>query len=255
MPRFSSAENDSAAIMHDSDTALDPLLRLHDVGKIYRMGDVEVPVLHDINLEIAEEEFVVVVGPSGSGKSTLLNLIGGIDSPTTGEVWFDGQNISSLSDSELTEYRRRHIGFIFQFYNLVPTLTARENVLVSTEISDAPLDAVEALKLVGLSQRLEHFPSQLSGGEQQRVAIARAVAKNPNLLLCDEPTGALDLETGRMVLQALERLNREMRKTILIITHNSAIAQMAHRVIRLGERTVAESTFNDKPLPAAEISW
>jgi putative ABC transport system ATP-binding protein len=232
-----------------------PILDLRRVAKTYHTGEVDVPVLHDVNLNVVRGELLVIVGPSGSGKSTLLNLIGGIDRPTAGEVWFSGRNLTTFSERELTRYRRVNVGFVFQLYNLVPTLTARENVLVSTEISDDPLPAEQALELVELGQRLEHFPAQLSGGEQQRVAIARAVAKNPELLLCDEPTGSLDLETGRTVLEMLGRLNGQLGKTVLIITHNSAIAGIAHRVVRLGSGTIADVAVNAHPLAAREICW
>lgn len=231
------------------------IVRLRHVDKVYRMGEVEVPVLHDVNLDIEQGELTVVVGPSGSGKSTLLNLVGGIDRPTAGEIWFEDRNLCLLSDGQLTAYRRENVGFIFQFYNLVPTLTARENVMVSTEVCRDPLDAGDALRLVGLEHRLDHFPAQLSGGEQQRVAIARAVAKNPRLLLCDEPTGALDLTTGRMILGVLDQLKRELDVTILIITHNSAIAGMADRVVHIGSGSIAESQKNEHPIAPAEIVW
>lgn len=231
------------------------LLSLQNVFKTYRMGEVSVPVLRDVDLDIHRGELLVVVGPSGSGKSTLLNLIGGIDTPSSGTIEFEGRNIAEFSEAELTAYRRKHVGFVFQFYNLVPTLTAVENVQVSTEIAEDPLDPVKALELVELGDRLEHFPAQMSGGEQQRVAIARAVAKNPQLLLCDEPTGALDLRTGRLVLGAIARLNRELGKTVVIITHNSAIAALADRTVRIGSGTIAESVENAKPVEAAEIAW
>ncbi len=231
------------------------IVKLRDVSKIYRMGDVDVPVLNDVRLDVLSGELMVIVGPSGSGKSTLLNLIGGIDRPTAGEVWFEGRNIAALSDAELTAYRRVSVGFVFQFYNLVPTLTARENVMVSTEISDDPLDPLEALELVELGRRVDHFPAQLSGGEQQRVAIARAIAKKPQLLLCDEPTGALDLETGRTVLAMLSKLNRQLGATVLIITHNSAISAMADRIVRIGSGTIAEAAANLRRVAPQEIAW
>ena len=231
------------------------MLSLCGVSKVYQMGDVDVPVLHDVNLEIAQAEVMVIVGPSGSGKSTLLNMVGGIERPTSGEVLFDGDDISRFNDVELTGYRRKTVGFVFQFYNLVPTLTALENVRVSTEIAANPIDAREALELVGLENRLDHFPSQLSGGEQQRVAIARAVAKNPKLLLCDEPTGSLDLATGRMVLDALVHLNQQLGMTVVIITHNSAITGIAHRMVRLGSGTIAEVRENKSRVDPGEISW
>jgi putative ABC transport system ATP-binding protein len=233
----------------------DALLRLVDIHKTYQMGDVAVPVLRGVDLDIARGTMAVVVGPSGSGKSTLLNLIGGIDSPTSGQVLVDGQNISAFSERELTLFRRRDVGFIFQFYNLVPTLTAEENVVVATEISDNPMRPIDALKLVGLEHRLDHFPAQMSGGEQQRVAIARAIAKNPKLLLCDEPTGALDLQTGRSVLGVLVQLNAELGKTIVLITHNSAIGHIAHRVVRIGSGTITEVEDVAERTPASAVVW
>jgi putative ABC transport system ATP-binding protein len=232
-----------------------PILELIDVDKTYRMGDVDVPVLHHVNLTVRTGQITVVVGPSGSGKSTLLNLVGGIDRPTSGSVLFHGEDISRYSERQLTEYRRERIGFIFQFYNLVSTLTALENVLVSTEIVRDAMNPRDALQLVGLSHRTDHFPSQLSGGEQQRVAIARAVAKKPDLLLCDEPTGALDLATGRRVLRALVELNESLRMTIIIITHNVAIAGIAHRLIRIGSGTIAEDVEVERRIEPEEVSW
>ena len=231
------------------------LLSLRNVEKIYHMGDVQVPVLSGVDLDLDAGELVVLVGPSGSGKSTLLNIIGGIDTPTLGEVFFEGRNLTKAGEAELTMYRRRNIGFVFQFYNLVPTLTAVENVMVSTEISNDPMPPLEALKLVGLEHRLDHFPAQLSGGEQQRVAIARAVAKNPKLLLCDEPTGALDLETGRKILGVIHRLNAELGMTVMIITHNSAISGMSDRTLRIGSGTIAGSEINTHPIAPEEITW
>jgi putative ABC transport system ATP-binding protein len=228
------------------------------VDKTYRMGEIDVPVLHDVNLDVRQGEFLVVLGPSGSGKSTLLNLIGGLDRPTRGEVWYRDRNLAELSDRELTLYRRREVGFIFQFYNLVPTLTALENVAVSTEIGPEPLRPDEVIEMVGLAGRKDHFPSQMSGGEQQRVAIARAVAKNPRLLLCDEPTGSLDLATGREVLALLSRLNRAappMGKTVILITHNAAIGAMADRVIRIGSGRIQEEVVHESPISAREVVW
>ena len=213
------------------------------------------PCWDGVDFDLNTGSLVVVVGPSGSGKSTLLNIIGGIDQPTSGEVFFESRNLTNVRDAELTAYRRKHVGFVFQFYNLVPTLTAVENVMVSTEISTDPIDPTEALRLVGLEHRMDHFPSQLSGGEQQRVAIARAVAKNPKLLLCDEPTGALDLETGRMILKAIHRLNEELGMTVMIITHNTAIAGLGDRVLRIGSGTIASSEVNVRPIPPEEITW
>ena len=232
-----------------------PLLQLEDVDKTYRMGDVDVPVLHHVNLRIEAGQITVIVGPSGSGKSTLLNLVGGIDRPTAGQILFRGNDISDYTEGQLTEYRRERIGFVFQFYNLVSTLTALENVRVSTEIVRNAMSPVDALQLVGLSHRIDHFPEQLSGGEQQRVAIARAVAKKPDLLLCDEPTGALDLATGRKVLRALVELNESMQMTIIIITHNVAIAGIAHRLVRIGSGTIAEDIEVTDRIPPEEVAW
>jgi putative ABC transport system ATP-binding protein len=231
------------------------ILQLRDVDKTYHIGDVQVPVLHRVNLDIRVGEITVIVGPSGSGKSTLLNMVGGIDRPSSGQVIFRGQDIAGYSEWQLTEYRRERIGFVFQFYNLVSTLTAYENVLVSTEIVRNAIPPREALDLVGLGHRMDHFPSQLSGGEQQRVAIARAVAKRPDLLLCDEPTGALDLATGRKVLRALVELNRARQMTIIIITHNLAIAGIAHRLLRLGSGTIASDTENLTRLEPEDVTW
>jgi putative ABC transport system ATP-binding protein len=232
-----------------------PMLRLENVSKTFQMGEVAVEALRDVSLDVLAGEFLVMVGPSGSGKTTILNLAGGLDSVTNGRVWFEGREITAFSPSELTRYRRDTVGFVFQFYNLVPNLTARENVMVSTELSREPMDVVEALKLVGLEDRLDHFPSQLSGGEQQRVAIARALAKNPALLLCDEPTGALDFTTGKRVLRTLVDLKRELGKSVILITHNAAIAQMADRVVRLRSGQVVEVHANPRPLPPEEVVW
>lgn len=231
------------------------ILTMKDVDKAYVMGDVEVPVLHGIDLAIKAGQISVIVGPSGSGKSTLLNMIGGIDRPSSGSIHFRDEDISHYNERQLTEYRRKRIGFVFQFYNLVSTLTALENVQVSTEIMERPMDPREALELVGLGHRLDHFPSQLSGGEQQRVAIARAVAKRPDILLCDEPTGALDLATGRKVLRALVELNASQQMTILIITHNVAIAGIAHRLIRLGSGVISENEPVANRIEPEEVTW
>jgi putative ABC transport system ATP-binding protein len=239
--------------MADSDSA--PLLRLEDVGKTYHMGEVSVEVLKHVDLEIHDGELLAVLGPSGSGKSTLLNIIGGLDHATAGRVWYRGREMTRFSPRELTAYRRETIGFVFQFYNLVPNLTARENVLVSTEISRNPLDVDEALRLVGLEERSGHFPSQMSGGEQQRVAIARALAKNPELLLCDEPTGALDFATGKRVLRLLVEAKKSMGKTVVIITHNAAIADVADRVIKFRSGEIVERHDNPNPTPPEEITW
>ncbi len=232
-----------------------PLVRLEDVGRTFTMGDVKVHVLQDISLSFDSGQFSVVVGPSGSGKTTLLNLIGGLDQPTTGRIFFEDQELSALSPSELSAYRRHAVGFVFQFYNLIPNLTARENVLLATEISDDPLDVDETLELVGLSHRLTHFPAQLSGGEQQRVALARALAKNPRLLLCDEPTGALDFQTGKRVLGLLRTFQQQFGKTIILITHNIAISQMADSVIRLRSGEVVEHRLIDHPADPETITW
>jgi putative ABC transport system ATP-binding protein len=233
----------------------EPLLRLEKVTRTYTMGEVSVPVLREVSLQIGRGELLAIVGPSGSGKTTILNLIGGLDRPTSGRVWYESWDLSRADDRTLTRYRREHVGFVFQFYNLVPNLTARENVLAAAEICETPRDVDEVLELVGLSDRRQHFPSQLSGGEQQRVAIARAVAKNPDLLLCDEPTGALDLKTGRNVLRLLVDLNRDLGKTIVVITHNAALAQVAHRVIHLGSGEVHDVVENLEPTRPEEVSW
>jgi putative ABC transport system ATP-binding protein len=223
--------------------------------KVYRVGEVEVQALREVDLDLYEGEFVVILGPSGGGKSTLMNILGGLDVPTSGEVVFRDHNLTSADDRELTRFRREHVGFVFQFYNLIPSLTALENVELVTEIAEHPMPAAEALGLVGLSERLNHFPAQLSGGEQQRVAIARAIAKRPDVLLCDEPTGALDYSTGRLVLEVLERVNRELGTTTAIITHNSAIAAMADRVIRLGSGKIIEVRHNEKKFSPADVVW
>jgi putative ABC transport system ATP-binding protein len=236
-------------------SAAPPLLRIAGVSRVFHMGEVQVSALTDVDLSIRAGEFLVIFGPSGSGKSTLLNLIGGIDRPTAGHVWRHDADLAAMDDHGLTEYRRQTVGFIFQFYNLVPTLTAYENVQVATELVADPLDPMEALELVELSDRAEHFPAQLSGGEQQRVAIARALAKRPELLLADEPTGALDLTTARNVLGILQRLNREQQLTVILITHNSAIAQIADRVVRLVSGRVAETSVNERPIAAQEVTW
>jgi putative ABC transport system ATP-binding protein len=243
--------------MYDSATT-DPspsLLRLENVGKTFQMGEVPVEVLRHITFDIHRGELLVMVGPSGSGKTTLLNIMGGLDSPTVGNVWYGEQNLAVATPRELTRYRRTAVGFVFQFYNLVPNLTARENVFVATEISEKPMDVDRVLDLVGLEERVDHFPSQLSGGEQQRVAIARAMAKNPELLLCDEPTGALDFETGKHVLRLLIDLRDQLGKTILIITHNGAIAHVADRVIRLRSGEIHEIHDNPTPQPPEDITW
>jgi putative ABC transport system ATP-binding protein len=231
------------------------LVRVEGASRTFRMGEVEVPALVDVDLTIEAGEFVVILGPSGSGKSTLLNLIGGMDRSTSGHVWYGERDLNQADDKALTEFRREKVGFIFQFYNLVPTLTAYENVQVATELVGDALDPTDALALVGLDDRANHFPAQLSGGEQQRVAIARALAKRPELLLADEPTGALDLPMARGVLGILQRLNREQRLTVILITHNAAIAAIAERTVRLVSGRVAESRVNEKPIAAGEVVW
>ena len=231
------------------------LLELREIHRTFPMGDVDVNALSEITLEVRRGELLAVVGPSGSGKSTILNLIGGLDQPTSGTIWYDGWELSACGRAELTAYRRDEVGFIFQFYNLVPNLTARENILVSTEISSHPLDVDEVLQLVGLSDRVHHFPSQLSGGEQQRVAIARAIAKNPQLLLCDEPTGSLDFRTGQRVLQLLIDLKQKLNKTIVVITHNSALAQVADRVVYLRSGKIFSVHLNQHPAAPEDVSW
>ena len=223
--------------------------------KIYRMGEVEIPALAGVDLDLFRGELVVMLGPSGSGKSTLLNILGGLDVPTGGTVRFLDHDLTRDDDSELTRFRREHVGFVFQFYNLIPSLTARENVELVTSIAVHPMDPVEALELVGLGARLDHFPAQLSGGEQQRVAIARAIAKRPDVLLCDEPTGALDYETGKLVLEVLERVNRELGTTVAVITHNAAIGGMADRVVRLRSGRIVEIATNPVRKRPDELEW
>ena len=231
------------------------LISTRDLSKIYHMGEVSVEALRDATLDIYEGEFVVILGPSGSGKSTLLNIIGGMDTPTHGKVFFKGQELGNLDDNGLTSYRRENIGFIFQFYNLLPNLTAKENVELVTEMSADPLDVMEVLDKVGLKERADHFPSQLSGGEQQRVAVARAVAKNPEMLLCDEPTGALDNITGRAVLKVLKEINQSLGKTVLVITHNAAIAEMADRVLYLSSGRITNIRTIENPVDPERIEW
>jgi putative ABC transport system ATP-binding protein len=231
------------------------LLRVENASRTFRMGDVDVHALVDVTLAIEPGEMVVILGPSGSGKSTLLNLVGGVDKPTAGHVWVGEKDLAACREYELTEYRREAVGFIFQFYNLVPTLTAYENVQVATELAADPMDPADALAMVGLADRAAHFPAQLSGGEQQRVAIARALAKRPQLLLADEPTGALDLSMARNVLGVLQRLNRERGLTTLIITHNPALTAIAGRIVRLVSGRLAESRVNEHPIDAQEVTW
>jgi putative ABC transport system ATP-binding protein len=233
----------------------DAIIILNEVRKEYVMGEVRIRAADGISFEVNRGELAVVLGPSGAGKSTVLNIIGGMDRPTTGEVWVKGKNVAGFSDRELTQYRRRQIGFVFQFYNLMPNLTALENVELAAQISENPLDIKEIMTEVGLEKRFDNFPAQLSGGEQQRVAIARAVAKNPLLLLCDEPTGALDYQTGKAILKLLAKVNREMEKSVMIITHNAALAAMADRVIRVKNGQVENVSVNEHPEPVERIEW
>lgn len=225
------------------------------LGKTYRSGEAEVQALRGVDLSIPQGEMLVLLGPSGSGKSTLLNILGGLDRPTTGRLWFGPHELTGLDDAGLTRFRRAHIGFIFQFYNLIPSLTAIENVRLVTDIAERPMDPGEALARVGLTERRDHYPAQLSGGEQQRVAVARAIAKQPQVLLCDEPTGALDSPTGIHVLETLAEANRTLGATVVIITHNVGIAAMADRVIHFLDGRIAREIRNAQPVPAAEISW
>ncbi len=231
------------------------LFSTRNLTKIYRTGDIEVRALNGVDLDLYEREVLVLLGPSGSGKSTLLNILGGLDHPTSGSISFKDQELTSFDETALTRYRRQHVGFVFQFYNLVPSLTARENVELVTEITDNAMSAEEALRLVGLDARMDHFPSQMSGGEQQRVAIARAIAKRPEVLLCDEPTGALDSKTGILVLEALMAVNRSIDATMVIITHNAAIQQIAHRVAFFADGRIAETKPIANRLQPADISW
>ena len=230
-------------------------VEFQDVGKTYHMGEVSINALHDASFQVEKGELVVIVGPSGAGKTTLLNILGGMDTLTTGKVFLDGQEISALNRKQLTDYRRHDVGFVFQFYNLIGNLTALENVELANQICKNPLDAAQVLQDVGLGSRFKNFPSQLSGGEQQRVAIARALAKNPKLLLCDEPTGALDYQTGKAILQLLQSTGRRTGMTVIIITHNSALTAMADRVIRVKNGTVSSVEINENPLDIREIEW
>lgn len=236
-------------------TAEDIIFEIRGLTKVYEMGEVKVHALRGVDLELYAGELVVMLGPSGSGKSTLLNILGGLDTATGGTVSYRGKDLTHAKEQDLTEYRRFHVGFVFQFYNLIPSLTAKENVAVVTEIARKPMRPEEALELVRLSERLEHFPAQLSGGEQQRVAIARAISKNPEVLLCDEPTGALDFSTGVVVLEALENVNREFGTTTVIITHNADIAGMADRVIHLSDGHISGISRNAVKKKPAELRW
>ncbi|MGB8857344.1 MAG: ABC transporter ATP-binding protein [Burkholderiales bacterium] len=223
--------------------------------KIYHMGEVEVHALRAVDLEIFEGEFIVLLGPSGSGKSTLLNILGGLDTPTSGTTFWRDHDLACADEAELTRYRREHVGFVFQFYNLIPSLTVRENVALVTDISLKPMDVDEAIDLVGLMPRADHFPSQLSGGEQQRVAIARAIAKSPDVLLCDEPTGALDYVTGKVVLEVIAKINQELGTTAVVITHNASIAGMADRVLRLDDGRITSVEINSNKVTPSQLSW
>lgn len=233
----------------------EPVLRARGLTKVYGIGEMKVHALRGVDFQARRGEFIVILGPSGSGKSTFLNIVGGLDTATAGEAWFEDHELTALDERGLTQYRRDHVGFVFQFYNLVPSLTARENVQLVTEIARNPMSADDALALVGLSARRDHFPAQLSGGEQQRVAIARAIAKNPEVLLCDEPTGALDSATGVRVLEALAQVNRSVGATTLVITHNAAIRDIADRVLRFADGRVVEETVNTTKKSPAEVSW
>ncbi len=235
--------------------APEPVLEARAVTKIYRMGEVDVHALRGVDLALHEGEFLVLLGVSGSGKSTLLNLLGGLDVPTGGQLFYRGRELTRLGERALTTYRREHVGFVFQFYNLIPSLTALENVALVTEIARDPMEPAEALERVGLGARRAHFPSQLSGGEQQRVAIARAIAKRPELLLCDEPTGALDFHTGVLVLEVLQRLNAELGTTTAVITHNAPVARIADRSVLLADGLIASVEEHPRRTPARELSW
>jgi putative ABC transport system ATP-binding protein len=231
------------------------VFHIQGITKVYRMGEVEVHALRSIDLDLYTGEFVVLLGPSGSGKSTLLNILGGLDIPTSGRVFFRNRDLTQADEGELTRFRRDCVGFIFQFYNLIPSLTAKENVALVTEIARKPMRPEEALELVGLSDRLDHFPAQMSGGEQQRVAIARAIAKRPEVLLCDEPTGALDYQTGKLVLEALAQVNRELGTTTAVITHNASIAAMADRVVTMRSGEITNVQQNDSKIAPGELEW
>ncbi|NLB33141.1 MAG: ABC transporter ATP-binding protein [Tissierellia bacterium] len=231
------------------------VLKIENLSKYYQMGEVTVKALENVSFEVEKGEFIVILGPSGSGKSTLLNIMGGMDTPTEGSVLFNDEMITDFTDKELTMYRRYKIGFVFQFYNLMSTLTAKENVELVAEISDSTANIDEAMDAVGLLDRADHFPSQMSGGEQQRVAIARAVAKNPQILLCDEPTGALDFETGISILKVLKDVNVKYKNTVIVITHNSPIAQMANKVIKMRSGTITEIIVNENPIEPERIEW
>jgi putative ABC transport system ATP-binding protein len=241
--------------MPDAAAAAGALFEARGLSKTYGEGEVQVHALREVDLDVSRGEFIVLLGPSGSGKSTLLNILGGLDVPSAGTLLFDGKDLTAANESELTAYRRRHVGFVFQFYNLIPSLTVRENVALVTDIVDHPMPVDEAIDLVGLTPRRDHFPAQLSGGEQQRVAIARAIVKRPEVLLCDEPTGALDYQTGKLVLDVIARINREIGTTAIVITHNAAIAGMADRVVYLGDGRIVRVEANTRKLTPAELTW
>jgi putative ABC transport system ATP-binding protein len=248
-------ERPEALPQESRDRSRTVVFRARGLAKTYVMGDVKVHALRDVDIDIFEREFVVLLGPSGSGKSTLLNILGGLDKPTSGEAAWRDHDLVAADEAGLTRYRREHVGFVFQFYNLIPSLTVLENVALVGEIAIKPFDPREALELVGLLDRLDHFPSQLSGGEQQRVAVARAIAKSPDVLLCDEPTGALDCDTGRLVLAAIAKVNERLGTTTVIITHNAAIAGMADRVMRLGGGRIVGIEHNVRRVSAEEVTW
>ncbi len=231
------------------------LISVKDITKVYKMGEVDVHAVRGVSFDIYDGEFVVILGPSGSGKSTVLNIIGGIDTPTTGTVVFEGTNIEGMNEKSLTKYRREAVGFIFQFYNLIPSLTGKENIMLATNIATNPLNIEELLDDIGLKERSNHFPAQLSGGEQQRIAIARAIAKNPKLLLCDEPTGALDVKTGTTALKSLKHFNEKYQKTVIVITHNRSIGDIADRVIYFKDGHIDKVQVNENPKKVEEVSW
>ncbi|NDF14151.1 ABC transporter ATP-binding protein [bacterium] len=241
--------------MHPSQESKNPVFRARSLTKTYQVGQLRVEALRGVDIDFHESEFIVLLGPSGSGKSTLLNILGGLDNATSGSVFYRDHNLVQASEDELTTYRRDHVGFVFQFYNLIPSLTAEENVELVTEIARNPMSPLEALALVGLEDRARHFPSQLSGGEQQRVAIARAVSKRPEILLCDEPTGALDLETGRKVLEAVRRANEELGTLVAVITHNAAIAGIADRILSLADGQIRKVEENPARIGVSEVRW
>ncbi len=240
---------------HAASTAVHPVFEARAVSKVYGAGEAAVHALRDVDLDLFEHEFVVLLGPSGSGKSTLLNILGGLDVPTSGTVKFREHDLTRAGDAALTQYRREHVGFVFQFYNLIPSLTARENVQLVADIAKDPIPAKDALGLVGLAGRLDHFPAQMSGGEQQRVAIARAIVKQPDVLLCDEPTGALDVSTGILVLEAVEQVNRELGTTTAVITHNAVIADMADRVLSMRDGRIVDDRRNAAKRAARALEW